>query len=114
VEALGHEVHVAFDGPRGLELARQVKPDIAFVDIGLPGMDGFELTRRMRQMPACAMIPIIAVSGYASEIDRDAARRAGVSQHFAKPINLACLKEIVERAGRTAEPIVTGEPSSGA
>jgi CheY-like chemotaxis protein len=87
VEALGHEVHVAFDGPRGLELARQVKPDIAFVDIGLPGMDGFELTRRMRQMPACAMIPIIAVSGYASEIDRDAARRAGVSQHFAKPNN---------------------------
>ena len=67
LDQLGHEVRIALDGTSALELSQEFKPDIAFLDIGLPGMNGFELARRMRQIPACATIPMIAISGYARE-----------------------------------------------
>jgi PAS domain S-box-containing protein len=98
LEELGHEVHIAFDGPHGLELAHQIKPDIAFLDLGLPGMDGFELARRMRQIPACATIPLVAVSGYATARDRAATKSAGFTAHVAKPFDPTSLEDVVNQA----------------
>ncbi len=94
-EQLGHEVAVALDGPRGLELAHEFKPDIAFLDLGLPGMSGLELVGRMRKIPTCAEIPIVAVSGYTRDRDRQEAIRAGFSEHMAKPFDLSRLQQVV-------------------
>ncbi len=97
---LGHDVHVAHDGPGGIKLAHEVSPDIAFLDIGLPGMNGFELARRLREIPACAAIPIVAVSGYARDSDRKEALGAGFSAHYAKPLDPSTLEEVVAQATR--------------
>ncbi len=95
---LGHDVRLAFDGLDALTLAREVSPQIVLMDLGLPGMDGFETARLMREMPACAAIPIIAISGYARESDRRDALRAGFTAHFAKPIDMTQLRQMVEQA----------------
>jgi CheY-like chemotaxis protein len=100
LEGFGHDVRVAHDGQSGLELAREFAPDIALLDLGLPGMDGFELARRLRLTPQGATIPLVAVSGYARDVDRQKAMKAGFSEHFAKPIELSRLEDLLERAGR--------------
>ena len=92
---LGHEVRTALDGASALALAPEFAPQIAFLDIGLPGMNGFELARSLRKVPGCATIPLIAVSGYARESDRREALSAGFDDYFAKPIDLARLGELV-------------------
>ena len=79
------------------------KPEIVFLATGLPLMNGFEVARRMRQIPACTTIPIVAVSGYGRETDRDEARQAGFTDHFAKPVDLSLLEQGVERATISTE-----------
>jgi PAS domain S-box-containing protein len=95
---LGHETRFALDGPHALQIAQDFKPDIVFLDIGLPGMDGFEVARRMREIAACAKIPIIALSGYARESDQQRALKAGFSGHLPKPVDLEHIEQILERA----------------
>jgi CheY-like chemotaxis protein/anti-sigma regulatory factor (Ser/Thr protein kinase) len=94
----GHDVRIAFDGPTALEIAHGRELDIVLLDLGLPGMDGFEVARRLRKIPACASIPIIAVSGFARETDRKEALAAGFTDHFSKPIDLSRLEQLVDRA----------------
>jgi signal transduction histidine kinase len=96
VQRLGHEAQVASDGANALERVRDFEPDIVLLDIGLPGMNGFEVVRRMRQLPACVSIPIIAVTGYTREADRREALSAGFSEHFAKPIGLERLRDVLD------------------
>ncbi len=98
LESFGHEARVAHDGPQALALVKSFAPDIVFLDIGLPGMHGYEVVRRMRQMPVCAKIPIVALSGYSSAADRRRALAAGFTDHFAKPVDPAVLAEVVEKA----------------
>jgi len=93
---LGHDVRIAFDGMEALELARGFSPDIVFLDIGLPGLSGFEVIERIRQIPSCAGVPVVAVTGYARESDRARTLAAGFSAHVAKPIDIARLGSIVE------------------
>lgn len=100
IEALGHEARVAFDGPHALEIAHEFSPDIVFLDIGLPGLSGYEVATRMRRIPACSEIPIVAVSGYARETDRRKAIEAGFSDHFAKPLDPAVLERLIEASPR--------------
>ncbi len=93
---LGHETRFALDGPEALQIVQEFKPDIVFLDIGLPGIDGFEVARRMREMPQCSEIPIIALSGYARDSDRQRALQAGFTGHLAKPVNLERIEGLVE------------------
>jgi CheY-like chemotaxis protein len=102
VQRLGHDTRVAFEGTSALELAREFQPDVVFLDIGLPGMNGFEVARRMRQLPTCADIPIIAVTGYARESDRQEAARAGFTEHVAKPIGIERLRDVLDDRGVSA------------
>jgi PAS domain S-box-containing protein len=95
---LRHDVRTATNGPRALEIAREYEPDVMFLDIGLPGMDGLELVRRARRLPGCASISIVAVSGYASEADRKRALDSGFSEHIAKPIQPAAIEAVIEKA----------------
>jgi PAS domain S-box-containing protein len=95
LESLGHEVRVAFDGPAALETATAFAPELVLLDIGLPGLSGYEVAERMRRIPSCARVPIIAMTGYARDADRAQAERAGFTSHLAKPISIDRLESLV-------------------
>jgi len=88
LRTLGHTARTAFDGPRGLEVASQFRPEAALVDLGLPVMDGFEVARALRASPHTADIALVAVTGYAQERDRQRTREAGFEDHLVKPIDI--------------------------
>jgi len=83
----GHEVHEAGDGPSGVELVLRVQPDAAFVDVGLPGFDGYEVARRIRAAPSGRRVQLIAVTGYGLPADQAQARQAGFNHHVVKPVH---------------------------
>ncbi len=91
----GHEVEVACDGEQALELAARQVPDVAFLDIGLPGMDGYEVARRLQEMPGLQGVRLIAVTGYGQAKDKEAARAAGFHLHVTKPIEPGELVKLV-------------------
>jgi PAS domain S-box-containing protein len=92
----GHDVRIALDGVEAVEVARGFSPALVFLDIGLPGLNGYEVIARLRQIPGCAKVPVVAMTGYARESDRARTRAAGFSAHIAKPIDVKRLGAIVE------------------
>jgi CheY-like chemotaxis protein len=98
----GHEVELARDGFAALDLAPKFKPDVALVDIGLPGMDGFEIARRLRQLECGRRCLLVAVTGYGQERDRRLALEAGFDHHLVKPVNVQVLADVI--ASRQREP----------
>jgi PAS domain S-box-containing protein len=88
LEACGYLVEVEHDSYRALERARQQRPDVALLDIGLPDMDGNELARRLRADPQTGAIVLVAVTGYGQEQDRRAAFEAGFDHHLVKPVDM--------------------------
>jgi two-component system CheB/CheR fusion protein len=95
LELSEHEVDVAYTGPSGIAKARASKPEVVFCDIGLPGMDGFEVARAFRADDALSGTRLIALSGYALPEDVQRAREAGFDQHVAKPPSLERLEEVL-------------------
>jgi signal transduction histidine kinase/ActR/RegA family two-component response regulator len=95
---VGHEVRTAPDAPSALQLVQTFAPDIAFLDIGLPVMDGYELARQLRRLPQLATTPLIAVTGYAQDDDRQRAFASGFTEHLAKPLTpdrvLGCIERL--------------------
>jgi CheY-like chemotaxis protein len=91
----GHDVHVAHDGLKALEVARRLRPEFVFLDLGLPGLDGFEVARALRREPDLQSVRIIAISGYGGEADRRKAQEAGVDQHLVKPADPAFLESLL-------------------
>src|SRR5262249_23004265 len=83
----GHEVHEAGDGPSGVELVLRGQPAAAFVDVGLPGFDGYEVARRIRAAPSGRRVQLIAVTGYGLPADQAQARQAGFNHHVVKPVH---------------------------
>jgi CheY-like chemotaxis protein len=100
----GHEVRLAHDGFAALELAPRFLPDVALVDIGLPGMDGFEIARRLRQLECGRHCLLVAVTGYGQERDRRKALEAGFDHHLVKPVNVQVLSEVIVSRRREAQP----------
>jgi PAS domain S-box-containing protein len=86
LELAGHDVHVAEDGPSGLAAIQELAPDIALVDIGLPGLDGYEVARRVRAQSDGGEPVLVAVTGYGSAEDRERAQAAGFDVHLVKPL----------------------------
>lgn len=97
----GHEVHTANDGQEALERTQQWQPDIVFMDLGMPGMDGLEATRRIRALPHGALTRIIALTGWAQEADRERTRSAGMDSHLAKPVSLEALQKVLDSVNVT-------------
>ena len=87
IELLGHEVQVQFHPVKALECARQFRPHIGLLDIGLPDMDGYTLARQLRLIPGLEDAVLAAVTGYSQPRDKRAAFEAGFNFHFAKPVN---------------------------
>jgi signal transduction histidine kinase len=96
----GHRVSEAIDGNEGLEAAMTEVPDVAVVDIGLPGIDGYELARRLRSAPATRHLILIAVTGYGQAEDRARALEAGFDAHLVKPVEPARLLDAINRLTR--------------
>jgi two-component system CheB/CheR fusion protein len=93
----GHDVRVAFDGPAALELAEGWAPGLILSDLGLPGMSGYELARRLRAQPAFGGGVLVALSGFGREEDKRQAVEAGFDHHFVKPCPLDVLEDLLER-----------------
>ena len=94
---LGHTVETAYDGPAALGLLQRYTPDVAFLDVGLPVMDGYELARRIREDGRFARTMLVAVTGYGQKRDRAQAREAGFDAHLVKPVDLHAIEEIIAR-----------------
>jgi signal transduction histidine kinase/CheY-like chemotaxis protein len=91
----GHEVRVAHDGPTALALAAEFQPEAVLLDIGLPGMDGYEVARRLRQHPGTAQVLLVAITGYGQEDDRLHSQAAGFDQHLIKPVDPNTLRPLL-------------------
>ncbi|HEY3352190.1 MAG TPA: response regulator [Polyangia bacterium] len=95
LQMMGHEVQVANDGPSGIRLAQESRPEVVLCDIGLPGMDGYEVARTLRADPDLDGIVLVALTGYASPDDQRRAEEAGFAHHVAKPATLERLDRVV-------------------
>jgi PAS domain S-box-containing protein len=102
LQAAGHSVRVFRDGAQALSAAMQDLPEIAIIDIGLPGLDGYGLARRLRTLPNASQLLLIALTGYGQEKDRMQSKQAGFDHHLVKPADLTQLLEIIN-AKRTGE-----------
>jgi CheY-like chemotaxis protein len=99
----GYDVHVAVDGVRALALAVSVRPRVAVLDIGMPGMDGHELARQLRRQPWATGMLIVALTGWGQPEDRRRALDAGFDRHFTKPVDPMELMDCIA-TWRSAHP----------
>jgi two-component system CheB/CheR fusion protein len=88
---LGHSVQIAGDGEGAIRVAEEFKPDVMFLDIGLPGMDGYEVARRLRQSPTFHETKLIALTGYGDEKHVRMSKEAGFDSHMVKPMDFGLL-----------------------
>jgi CheY-like chemotaxis protein len=102
LDFLGHRVRIAGDGPRALALARTEPPDVMLIDIGLPGMDGYEVARHVRQDARLTGVLLVALTGYGRAEDRAEALAAGFDRHLVKPVDAGTLQELVAARTRDA------------
>jgi PAS domain S-box-containing protein len=96
--SFGCTTRVAHDGPDALRIAEEFHPEVALLDIGLPVMDGYELARRLREMPAARDAKLIAVTGYGQAKDRERSAEAGFAVHLVKPVRMAEVEAAIRRS----------------
>ena len=95
LECEGYEVRLAEDAPRALSILESFRPDLILMDVQLPGMDGLDLTRRLRLMPALRGVTIVALSAYAMATEKQNAQEAGCDGYITKPINTRSFARLV-------------------
>jgi CheY-like chemotaxis protein/anti-sigma regulatory factor (Ser/Thr protein kinase) len=93
---LGYQVTTAADGVQAIETALRQQPDVVLLDLGMPGMDGYEVARRLREIPELTGMRVAAVTGYGQPKDRLATRELGFDEHFVKPVEAAQLASFIE------------------
>jgi PAS domain S-box-containing protein len=96
----GHQAETGYSAKSALEMAVEYRPDFVVLDIGLPGMDGYEVARRLRQIPELKDTPLIAATGYGQDADRQRSEEAGFDYHLVKPIDPEKLQTVLELLGR--------------
>jgi signal transduction histidine kinase len=92
----GHKVETTYDGPGALEQAANHPPDVILLDIGLPGMNGLEVARRIRESERLKHLVLVALTGYGQEEDRQRSQEAGFDAHFVKPVDLRELQKLLD------------------
>jgi PAS domain S-box-containing protein len=95
LELRGHHVAVAYSGPEGVDKVLAERPDVVVCDIGLPGFDGYEVARRLRQLPGLEKTVLVALTGYGQDEDRRRSQEAGFDQHLVKPADPAELERVL-------------------
>ena len=93
----GYDTRTAFDGPSALTAAAQYQPHVVFLDIGLPGMNGYEVARRLRTNPDLKAAHLIALTGWGTEEDQRKSRDAGFDAHLTKPVEPAAVDDVLAR-----------------
>lgn len=91
----GHQPRIAPEASEGLKAVVEFAPDVALLDLGLPGIDGYELARRIRRLPGCERLPLVAISGWGLEEDVRRAREAGFDHHLTKPASPEALERLL-------------------
>src|SRR5262249_765908 len=104
VSRLGHTTRMAHDGAAALTVAAQFVPDVIFLDIGLPVMNGYAVARTLRQRPEFNHVHIAAVTGWGQDEDRRQARNVGCDSHYTKPLSLAVLEDLLATIARRPLP----------
>jgi signal transduction histidine kinase len=104
LELGGHEIHKAADGVQALEAATRVRPDVVLLDIGMPGMDGYEVARRIRSQPWGREATLVALTGWGQETDRKRSREAGFDSHCIKPLDLQRLFTLLDSLPAPGRP----------
>jgi CheY-like chemotaxis protein len=102
LETLGHSVRNVHDGREAFAAATADPPDIALFDIGMPVLNGYDLAQRLRADPATRDLPMVAITGWGQDADRERARRAGFDRHLVKPVDPAELSELLRSFGERA------------
>ena len=95
----GHQTRTAYSGLEALETAVDFRPEVIFLDIGLPGLNGYEVARRFRGTPALSPMLLVALTGWGSEEDRRRSKEAGFDIHLTKPVEPAAIDEVMARFG---------------
>lgn len=109
LRASGHDVFTACDGPSAVQAASNYRPDAVLLDIGLPGLNGYEVAKRIRQQPEGADIVLIALTGYGQDTDRELSAQAGFNYHLVKPARLDKVKEILTATAVRRNQTAKGE-----
>jgi len=102
LEATGHDVQLAFDGPTALQATLDYQPNVVLLDIGLPGLDGFEVAKRIREQPMLKNIVLVAMTGYGHVADLRRSDEVGFNHHLVKPADFMKVKEILATVSETA------------
>ncbi len=110
--ATGHDVRTAHDGLAALEAALDYRPNVAVLDIGLPGLNGYEVAKRIRQDPILKHIVLVALTGYGQELDRETSLEAGFDHHLVKPARFAQLQQILATVPVSGMALATGVMAS--
>jgi PAS domain S-box-containing protein len=97
LELYGHEPKIVPDGPGAIEAVRNAGFDIGLIDIGLPGIDGYEVARRLRMLPNAKAMTLVALTGYGQETDKQRALAAGFDEHLTKPVKIERLQALLNR-----------------
>ena len=108
LEAYGHDVRSAHDGPTGVQAALDFRPDVVLLDIGLPGLNGYEVAKRIRQQPVLQNVVLVALTGYGRDSDREASRLAGFNHHLVKPALIEQLEQILATVSVSGMALATG------
>lgn len=98
LDTLGHDVRMATNGEQALDEVRAFHPEVVFLDIGLPRLDGYEVARRLRTRPEGKDVKLVALTGWGHEEDRQRSREAGFDHHLVKPVNARTLRALLEAA----------------
>ncbi|HYO13193.1 MAG TPA: PAS domain S-box protein [Thermoanaerobaculia bacterium] len=115
LQLLGNEVRTAQDGIEAVELAEQFRPQVVLMDIGMPRLNGYEATRRIRERPWGSDMAIIALTGWGQEVDRAKSKEAGCDGHLVKPVNLPDLEKLLtelQSSSTSIEPYRTNRSPS--
>jgi CheY-like chemotaxis protein len=95
LEIEGCETRTAFSGPEALKVAEEFQPDVALLDIGMPGLTGYDVARMLRSSSRTAEVFLVAVTGWGQAHDKQAAHDAGFDAHLTKPINLQQVIDLI-------------------
>jgi CheY-like chemotaxis protein len=98
VQESGHDVRTAYDGSSVLEAALDYRPNVVLLDIGLPGLNGFEVAKRIRQQPALQNTVLVAMTGYGQDSDRKRSHEAGFDHHLVKPGDFGTVLQLLATA----------------
>ena len=101
--AKGYDTRVAHDAPAALRIAAEFRPAVAFLDIGLPVMDGYELAAHLRELPELNGMKLIALTGYGQESDRRKSREAGFDHHLVKPVDFTVVESVLAERKRAVD-----------